>query len=226
MCALDVQIFGQSAGRTRTSLAEGHRPGGREDSKSPRPGEAGAECAEAISLLPREFAKNGRSARSREPFGFQRDRRFSPAARSTRRDLKMASSWSRMPWTSLARASGSRVQRLAVLVFAERLAGARTFHSRQPRQQQHGETAGDGAARKLLTCTALVSAAGLGYALYTWRNDLRRRAEGLALPNCPVVHAISSSDGNQNRDKYNFIADVVEISAPAVVYIEIRDNNR
>lgn len=167
-----------------------------------------------------------------ESFGSQRARLSSSVARSTRRNLKMASPWSRVltrtsPWTSLARASSSSVLRLATLVFAERHAGTRTFYSHQQRQQQQNGR-GIGGARRLLTCTALVSAAGLGYALCNWRNDTRHGIENLAVPNCPVVHAVSlpPSDGNRNRDKYNFIADVVEISAPAVVYIEIRDNHR
>jgi len=78
--------------------------------------------------------------------------------------------------------------------------------------------------RKFLTCTAFASAAGLGYALYNWSYDARQRIESLAVPNS-VVHAISlPPNGGQNRDKYNFIADVVEKTAPAVVYIEIRDH--
>lgn len=76
-----------------------------------------------------------------------------------------------------------------------------------------------------LTCTALISAVGLGYVLYKWKDDIRQRIETLAVPNCPVIHAISLPPSHgQNRDKYNFIADVVEISAPSVVYIEIKDN--
>ncbi|XP_077273099.1 HTRA2-related serine protease isoform X2 [Temnothorax americanus] len=151
----------------------------------------------------------------------------------------MASPWSRMPWTrwtSLAKASSSRcVSRLATLVFAERHAGIRTFHSYQQQQQQQrqqqcgqGFGFGGGGARKLLTCAAFVSAAGLGYALYNWRDYVRQGIEGLnrsVVPNCPVVHAHPPSDGGQNRDKYNFIADVVEVTASAVVYIEIWHNN-
>ncbi|KAJ8670490.1 hypothetical protein QAD02_001749 [Eretmocerus hayati] len=41
----------------------------------------------------------------------------------------------------------------------------------------------------------------------------------------PTVHAISSNDIN-HRSRYNFIADVVEQTAPAVVYIEIKDQKR
>lgn len=55
-----------------------------------------------------------------------------------------------------------------------------------------------------------------------------RKIENMGGPNYPVIHAVSlpPSNGNQNRDRYNFIADVVEISAPSVVYIEIKDNRR
>ncbi|XP_011871993.1 PREDICTED: serine protease HTRA2, mitochondrial-like isoform X2 [Vollenhovia emeryi] len=146
----------------------------------------------------------------------------------------MASPWSRMPWASLAKASGASVSRFASLAFAERHAGARTFHSCQQQQQrqqqqrqqqqQHGRRVGSGGAREFLTYTVFASAAGL--ALYDWWSD-DRRIVGLAVPNWPAVRAISPpSDGNRNRDKYNFIADVVEISAPAVVYIEIKDSNK
>ena len=53
------------------------------------------------------------------------------------------------------------------------------------------------------------------------------------LPNLlpmPSIYAASKmsfpADVSQNRERYNFIADVVEISAPSVVYIEIKDQKR
>ncbi|XP_012525720.2 serine protease HTRA2, mitochondrial isoform X2 [Monomorium pharaonis] len=139
----------------------------------------------------------------------------------------MASSWSHMLCYG---ARNSNVLRIVTVAFAKRHAGTR-FRSHQRQQQQQHEQQFrkvfvDG-ARNFLTYTAFVSGIGFGYALYNWRDDIRQRIENLIVPNVySVVHAISSqSDGNQNRDKFNFIADVVEISAPAVVYIEIRDNN-
>ncbi|XP_011702884.1 PREDICTED: serine protease HTRA2, mitochondrial isoform X2 [Wasmannia auropunctata] len=142
----------------------------------------------------------------------------------------MASPWSRVAWTSLARTNSSRcssLSRLATLVFAERHAGARSFHSHQQQQQHRRGILGATRARKFLTCcTALASAAGLGYALYSRSNDAR--SWGITTPtvlDSHVVHAISPSDRNRNRDKFNFIADVVEVTAPAVVYLEIRDSS-
>ncbi|XP_011165302.1 serine protease HTRA2, mitochondrial isoform X2 [Solenopsis invicta] len=147
----------------------------------------------------------------------------------------MASSWSRVPWISLARASGSNVSRLVTVAFAERYTGTRSFHSQQQRQQQrHGqqqeqqhERVFGGRARKFLTYTAFASAACLGYAVYNRRDDIWQRIKSLVVPICSVVHgkSLPPFDSTHNRDTFNFIADVVEISAPAVVYIEIRDNN-
>ncbi|XP_072759380.1 serine protease HTRA2, mitochondrial isoform X3 [Anoplolepis gracilipes] len=131
----------------------------------------------------------------------------------------------RLPWTFLARDS-SKLSRFATIVLAERYpARIREFHS----HHQQGRRVFDGRPKELfLTCTALISAVGLGYVLYNWKDDMWRKIENMGGPNYPVIHAVSlpPSNGNQNRDRYNFIADVVEISAPSVVYIEIKDNRR
>lgn len=81
-------------------------------------------------------------------------------------------------------------------------------------------------AENLLTYTLLAS--GLGYAVYKWKDDIWEEIKRLSVPNYPVVHAVSlpPSGNDKNRDRYNFIADVVEISAPSVVYIEVKDTKR
>ncbi|XP_050449591.1 serine protease HTRA2, mitochondrial [Cataglyphis hispanica] len=134
----------------------------------------------------------------------------------------MAFPLSRLPF--LARDS-PKLSRFATIVLAERhKTRIRVFHS----HQHQGRKVFENRSREFLTCTALISAVGLGYVLYNWKDVIWRRIENLAVPNCPVIRAVSlpPSNGNQNRDRYNFIADVVEISAPAVVYIEIKDNRR
>lgn len=82
-------------------------------------------------------------------------------------------------------------------------------------------------AKDLLTYTALAS--GLCYTLYKWKDDIRERIKNFGIfNNYPVVHAVSlpPSGNGENRDRYNFLADVVEISAPSVVCIEVKDVNR
>ncbi|XP_029172369.1 serine protease HTRA2, mitochondrial [Nylanderia fulva] len=132
----------------------------------------------------------------------------------------MASPLSRLPQTFLAR-NGSKLSQFATIVLVERQPGVRVLHSHRHQDRRTF----DSGPKQFLTCTALISALGLGYILYNnWKDDIRQRIKNL-VPNYPVIHSVSLSD-NQNRDKYNFIADVVEISAPSVVYIEIKDSSR
>uniref|UniRef100_A0A182PR27 Serine protease HTRA2, mitochondrial n=1 Tax=Anopheles epiroticus TaxID=199890 RepID=A0A182PR27_9DIPT len=85
-----------------------------------------------------------------------------------------------------------------------------------------GEGAGRSEARWKLGISATFALAGVfGLLACTQTDERRKRREAYPWPFrlLPTVSASTRS----NRKQYNFIADAVEISAPAVVYIEIRD---
>lgn len=92
----------------------------------------------------------------------------------------------------------------------------------------------DNSTRKLprknnLTYLLTVGGAlGLGYTLYKWKEQITGQLFNNSVFNIMTIYAKTSKpiDISQNRDRYNFIADVVAICAPSVVYIEIKDAKR
>ncbi|XP_043265800.1 serine protease HTRA2, mitochondrial [Colletes gigas] len=131
----------------------------------------------------------------------------------------MAAPLSRFSWNVLRQ---NQFQYKQVLIFpcADRFSRCRRFSTQQVKRQTFYKT-----NRNVLTYSIIFS--GFGYILFKWKDDICDRFSNL-MNFIPTVHAksIPVLDINHNRDKYNFIADVVEISAPSVVYIEIKDNKR
>nr|KAF7433928.1 hypothetical protein H0235_002119 [Vespula pensylvanica] len=79
--------------------------------------------------------------------------------------------------------------------------------------------------KHFLTYTLVIS--GIGYFLYKKRNDFYERFRDFTF-GMPVVKSLTIFTPSlvDYREKYNFIADVVAISAPSVVYIEIKDEKK
>lgn len=80
--------------------------------------------------------------------------------------------------------------------------------------KNHSSNAKPSITYKYLVSSVLLCAGYVGYKLYRNENIL------------PTISATTDLATKNNRLKYNFIADVVEVSAPAVVYIEIKDSRR
>ncbi|XP_041781290.1 serine protease HTRA2, mitochondrial [Anopheles merus] len=98
----------------------------------------------------------------------------------------------------------------------------------QHRRSDGSGEQGDSWTAQKVGLTATLALAGMfGLLAYNTRPDQsKRKATGRpAFGFLPTVSAKTSAAAG-NRQQYNFIADAVEISAPAVVFIEIRDRQR
>lgn len=115
---------------------------------------------------------------------------------------------------------------IALLVYySERSNGLRPFSRHEHHENGNRE---ESFRRRLLTyaATLFTSAAGICCCALYNLEDERRKNFFRAVREAIFPSVAAKSIDVFNRDKYNFIADVVEISAPAVVYIEIKDQKR
>lgn len=110
--------------------------------------------------------------------------------------------------------------RYAISLNADRFTQIRSAHFQRP---EDGYFKRNG--KHFLTYTLVMS--GLGYFLYKKKNDLYERFRDFNF-GMPIVRAAAMFPPSviDHRQKYNFIADVVENTAPSVVLIEIKDERR
>lgn len=87
------------------------------------------------------------------------------------------------------------------------------------------EKAKSSSFQQYITYAGWLTPATLFLAYYYWQDKRKNFLFSIKDGLFPTILASVPIDIG-NRSKYNFIADVVEISAPSVVYIEIKDKKR
>lgn len=111
---------------------------------------------------------------------------------------------------------------ILALFYSERSYGLQQLTLHEYKKENHEKS-----YQKFLTCAALFTSSLACLAFYNSddeRKQLFSQFKEIILP--PVFAKDASGDNNKSRNRNNFIADVVEVSAPAVVYIEIKDQKR
>ncbi|XP_043826123.1 serine protease HTRA2, mitochondrial [Dromiciops gliroides] len=119
-------------------------------------------------------------------------------------------------------AAAAALLRKAGRVYALNLGGLRSLAGKPlPLAEAEAPGTAEPAEPRARRWAAAAMGAGTAALLLLWASGGRRRRLGLGLAPPAVLAAVPAPPPSSPRRLYNFIADVVEKTAPAVVYIEI-----
>lgn len=104
---------------------------------------------------------------------------------------------------------------ILALVYPERFYGLQYLTLHKHKKENHKKS-----YYKFITCATFFTSS-ICWAFYNLDEERKKFLYSFKEIVFPSVFA-----RDNNRNKYNFIADVVEVSAPSVVYIEIKDQRR